>query len=330
MNYMRKTKSLEQKIYETQEWSKYGRLTKEKVYEIINILLERYEDDISCRKIRKISPIDIEIAMNNQEEVLNLLENGTNINQINEQGITPLITAIYFNNFSMVKLLIDKGADVNIKYNNDLTPLIIACNCHNDKIVKLLLENGANVDEVDKNGYNALQHAVNSGHAEGLTSNTYLFVEFDYAFGYQIQTKSSDSIDSQLNCIDLLIDNGIDINYINRRKDYKDEEKRINALSIALEGSGKRYTKIVDKLIEKGADKIAFELLVYDIYAYQELNFIEDIKDLDLSCWIDAPADYLHYLEYKKRVKKNNIKVHTDENFDSYKRPKVIRKQNNI
>ena len=322
---MKKTKSLEQKFYEMQSLHKYGRLPKENVYQIINDLLERHEN----KKKRKLTPIDIEIAMDNKEEVLKLLENGTNINQINEMGITPLMAAIYFNNENMVRLLIDKGADVNVKYNDDLTPLMLTCNHGNDKIVKILLENGAKIDEVDKHGYNALHHLVNSGNAEGLKSNHYLLPEFDYAFGYQINNDAY-SIDSDLNCIDLLVDNGIDINYINKIKDYADEEKKVNALSIALEGKGKEYTKMVEKLIEKGAEKVAFELLVYDIYAYQELNFIEDIKDLNLSCWIYAPADYLHYLEYKKRVTKYNIKVYTDENFDCYKRPKIIRKHNNI
>lgn len=312
----RKRKTLEEQVYEAQEWFNYGALEKQTVYEIVNKLLARFSYD--GRIFRELSPIIIEIAMDNKEEVIKLLENGIDVNEINKLGITPLMTAIYCNNFELVNLLIERGANVNYrKYK--VTPLILSCNNYNDEIVEILLRNGANVNELDLYGYNSLHHVVNCGNTSDLRSNYFLFDELQYAFSSKLK-KINSPIISRLRCIDLLVDNGIDVNFCN-------EKNGINALSIALEGYGSDYTKMIKKLIQKGAEKKAIEMTPFLIYAYQDLfDFIDDLKEFDLSCWPDALANFLNFIIYKKRIKKFNIEVYSKNTNDCYRRPKFVKK----
>ena len=62
------------------------------------------------------------------------------------------------------------------------------------------------------------------------------------------------------------------------------------------------------------------------IYDYQDsFSFIQDIKDLDISCWKDAPIEYLYYLKYLRAIKKFNIEMYTGNPNDGYRRSKLIK-----
>lgn len=312
-----KRKTLEEQVYESQERCYNGALEKPTVYETINKLIQRFSYD--GRIFRELDPITIEIAMDNKKEVVKLLENGIDVNEINKLGITPLITAIYFNNLEIANLLVERGANVNYRFYNGFTPLILSCNNHNDEIVEMLLKNGVNVNEVDSYGYNSLHHVVNCGNPSDLLSNFYLFDELKFAFSGKSK-KTNSSIISRLRCIELLIDNGIDASFCN-------EKNGINALSIVLEGDGRDCTKMIKKLIQKGAEKKAIEISPFKIYDYQDsFDFINDIKDFDLSCWPLALIRFLYFIIYKKRIKKFNIEVYYKDKKDCYKRPKFVKK----
>lgn len=72
-----------------------------------------------------------------------LIENGANVNEKDEFGITPLMHAASQGKFDIVKLLIKNGANVNAKDVWGSTPLYYAGLTDNTYIAKLLIENGA-------------------------------------------------------------------------------------------------------------------------------------------------------------------------------------------
>lgn len=274
-------------------------------------------------KIYKLNPLDIEIAMDNKKRVLNLIENGYDINSFNDRGITPLMIAIYLRKYEICKLLIENGADVNAIYEHyQFTPLIFACNAKDDQIIELLLQNGANINIKDKNGYDALHHLINNGTINNLISNYSLkFTELFYPFGVVCSSKFVK--EQVMRSIDLLIEYGLDIDYIN-----KENKEYVNALSIALE-SFRTDDYITKKLVENGALRNAFEINPGLIYGYQDdLKFIkEDLKARDLSGIPSMIFGYIVYLKYLNRIKKNNITVYYQENDNIYKRPKVLKKK---
>jgi len=80
-----------------------------------------------------------------------LVEQGVNINGINNSGETPLMAAINYtkrrniNNNSIINYLVEQGANVNAIDHLGNTPLTIACEYGNEAVVKYLIAKGANI-----------------------------------------------------------------------------------------------------------------------------------------------------------------------------------------
>lgn len=297
-------------IEEFYERTSYINHAREKVYDILNNLIYCLYDD----KI-KLSPIDIEIAMGNQERVEEFIDKNYDINLPNEMGITPLITAIYFKNYDIVRLLVENGADVNYIYKkNNFSPLIFACNARDEKIIELLLYYEADVHVKDVNGYDCLQHLISKGLPPALeTYNHHVIPELHWLFKNHYDSRNRK--EQNLKSIDLLIDYGIDINYINKLDGLS---KSVNALSILLEESSGNE-RAIKKLIEKGALKKVYEIDPEKIYGYQELS----MSDFPIT----KPLAYVYYCQYINLINKFNITVEVDEKTKHiFERPKVIRK----
>ena len=317
--YKKRNDSEEELLYEIYEKTKYTtKLSREQLYEMVNDELSEY-----CYNYSPLTALNIEILMNNIEEVENLLSNGHDINEKNDEGLTPLSEAIILNNYDIAKYLIENGAD--IKGTSKFMPLMISAEKENDKIMELLLENGANANELDINGFNALQHLFNYGGLTQLKSHIWSKgIPFHYLYKIRYQK-------NQLNCINLLNDAGIDINHttrINYRFNFKEESIPIDisALTIALNNVPIPSQKVIKRLIELGIEPKAYELMSSRIYDYQDsFSFIQDIKDLDISCWKDAPIEYLYYLKYLRAIKKFNIEMYTGNPNDGYRRSKLIK-----
>jgi ankyrin repeat protein len=89
--------------------------------------------------------MDALINKNNKDMIKLLINNGADVNAINNDGYTPLMVALS-NNYDkdIIELLINNGADVNAINDYWNTPLIYALTSINDKdIIQLLLDNGA-------------------------------------------------------------------------------------------------------------------------------------------------------------------------------------------
>lgn len=103
----------------------------------------------------------------NVKAVRNFLNNGANINQVDNDGNTPLYIASEKGQVEMVKLLLKKGAEVNKADKFEITPLNRASFKGHDKVVKLLLmAPGIKVNQEDESGGTPLDSASHWGHLE--------------------------------------------------------------------------------------------------------------------------------------------------------------------
>jgi len=88
---------------------------------------------------------------NNQACVLFLLDNGAQVNALDDNGYTALDDAARTGNLDAVKLLVKHNADVNLNHRNTrasfkLSPLFHAITSNHHEIVQFLLDNGANAN----------------------------------------------------------------------------------------------------------------------------------------------------------------------------------------
>lgn len=316
-------KSLEEQIYERYQLSgKYrDNISRQDIYDIINkLLLIKHNDSKNC-----LTPLNIEIAMNNKEEVIKLLENGKDINEVNSNNLTPLAEAIYLNYYDIAEFLIKNGA--SLEGNDSFNPLFVAAINKNYRMIELLLKNNANANQLDVHGFNALHHLFNNGSVRYLKAQTPRY-SLTFVSNYINRMDNKLSVyEQQLKCINLLYEYGIDVNYSNEIEYFFNLEEpttiKINPLSLALESSN---SKVLGRLIELGAERTAIELSTH-MYDYQDsFNFIADIMDGDISCWIDAPGEYINYLKYMHKIRKYDIDVFTGRADDGYRRSKLIKK----
>ena len=123
------------------------------------------------------------VEKNKKEKVIKLLKKGADINSIDQFSYSILGRAIVNRNIELAKLLIKNGADINPA--NCRTPLQIAIINNQLEMVIYLIAEGADVDSYDMWGYTPL-----SG----------------------ISLYSSNDMNTTIKILNLLIENGADIN----------------------------------------------------------------------------------------------------------------------
>ncbi len=95
------------------------------------------------------------------ENIEKYLENGNDINIINEDGNTLLMQAVSIGYYDLADYLIDRNADINITNNNGENALILSANY--PYIMNLLINNNADINISDNNGKTALHYACEYG-----------------------------------------------------------------------------------------------------------------------------------------------------------------------
>lgn len=92
--------------------------------------------------------------------IMLLVDNGADIFDFDEEGVSIFDMAITYNNIEMVKYLISKGIDVNSTTRRSrFTPLMAAACYGRLEIAKLLLAHGADRDAVDAKGISVIDFA---------------------------------------------------------------------------------------------------------------------------------------------------------------------------
>lgn len=96
-----------------------------------------------------------------------LLDQGANIEEGSNMGLTPLTAAVYNQKFDMVKFLVDKGADVNGNFTiNKWAPLHFAAYNGNTAIAEFLLNHKADVNALTVVSATPLHWAISEDHAD--------------------------------------------------------------------------------------------------------------------------------------------------------------------
>ncbi|NXC54245.1 RN5A ribonuclease, partial [Aleadryas rufinucha] len=208
------------------------------------------------------SKLNAAVRNGDKEAVLELLEQGADVNSKVGSGWTPLQTAVQTGEEDLVRLLLDRGASVHARKDNGGTAFTEAGIAGNVDILQLLLEHGSNVNEQDINGFTAFMEAAWYGKEEAL--------RFLYSRGAEVNLRRETSEEKarlhkggatalmdacrerHFSAVKILVQEmGADVNI----RDNRDRNALIHALK---KGSDKkRYesaVSIVHFLLERGVD----------------------------------------------------------------------------
>ncbi|NXO29654.1 RN5A ribonuclease, partial [Cisticola juncidis] len=113
---------------------------------------------------------ELHTAVRNKDKqaVLELLEQGADVNSRAGSGWTPLHSAVQAREEGLVRLLLDWGASVHARKDNGGTAFTEAGIAGNVGILELLLERGADINDRDINGFTAFMEAAWYGKEEAL------------------------------------------------------------------------------------------------------------------------------------------------------------------
>lgn len=107
-------------------------------------------------------------ALNGQiAPVDNLINQGADVNHINQEGRTALMLASFNGHFDIVNLLINKGANINLVDNLGRSALMFASTGPFKETVDILIKKGADINKTDnEEKFTALMFAASEGQAD--------------------------------------------------------------------------------------------------------------------------------------------------------------------
>jgi hypothetical protein len=108
-------------------------------------------------------PLHTAIFNGDINEALKIIDQGVNLNEKNNKGMTPMMMAAMFGFSAVVNYLILKGANMNEKDKDGKTVFMLVIGLGNQTMVELLLNAGAKLNEVDDLGYTPLMIAAITG-----------------------------------------------------------------------------------------------------------------------------------------------------------------------
>ncbi|XP_062983393.1 ankyrin repeat domain-containing protein 50-like [Elgaria multicarinata webbii] len=107
-------------------------------------------------------------ALEREDSVRLLLENGARVNQRDANGRTLLASAAHSGNHEVAGLLLARGAQAEGPDRHGQTPMTLAARQGHTRVLLCLLAHGANVDRPDREGWTALRAAAWGGHSEAV------------------------------------------------------------------------------------------------------------------------------------------------------------------
>ncbi len=94
------------------------------------------------------------------ETILLLIDNGADIFDVDDEGVSIFDMAITYDNIELVKYLIKQGKDVNDTTRKSGFTALMGAACYGRvEIAKILLENGADQNVRDSKGFSAIDFA---------------------------------------------------------------------------------------------------------------------------------------------------------------------------
>ena len=148
--------------------NKYYKNLLERTFEIpINIYDKEFNKYIlRCLDIKNLTPLENAIKHDNTPVIMVLINNGAEINHINEKSKNSiLMNAIENNNTECIDLLLQQKIDINyVNPINQKNALIVAIEKKNYEIFKSLIKNGADVNYIQQDtDKSVLMYALDSG-----------------------------------------------------------------------------------------------------------------------------------------------------------------------
>ncbi len=116
-----------------------------------------------CMGYISFTPLHLAVCLEDKETVTLLVENGAEVNSINNVGSTPLHYACCLQNKEILYFLLDNGADIHIKNDYGCTPLHFVLRGYQKEkkeIVDLFISKGSDINLRDKDGFNSLYYAL--------------------------------------------------------------------------------------------------------------------------------------------------------------------------
>ncbi|MEQ2165723.1 Ankyrin repeat domain-containing protein 50, partial [Goodea atripinnis] len=183
----------------------------------------------------------VQQALEREDSIRTLLDNGASVNQCDSSGRTLLANAAYSGNLDVVNLLISRGANMELEDNHGQTALTLAARQGHTK-------HGAEVNKADNEGRTALIAAAYMGHRE--------IVEHLLDHGAEVNHQDVDgrtalsvaalcipASKGHASVVSLLIDRAAEV-------DHCDKDCMTPLLVAGYEG----HVDVVDLLLEGGAD----------------------------------------------------------------------------
>ncbi|MDX1917298.1 MAG: ankyrin repeat domain-containing protein [Rickettsiaceae bacterium] len=201
------------------------------------------------------------ISANDIREVIDLINQGADVNGRDRYNKTALIKAAFNGHTEVAALLLEKGAEVNGQHSSGATALVCAAFNGHTEVAALLLEKGADLNAIARPlKTTALMEAARRGHTEVAALLLEKGADVDAKDNYGRTAFMYALFEWHNKVAELLLERGVDVNDV-------DCDGQTTLMNAAFLG----YNSVVEFLLEKGADVNAEDrhgrtALVYAIY----------------------------------------------------------------
>ncbi|XP_041120719.1 ankyrin repeat domain-containing protein 50 [Polyodon spathula] len=185
----------------------------------------------------------VQQALEREDSIKTLLDNGASVNQNDSSGRTLLANAAYSGNLDVVNLLISRGSSLEIEDGHGQTALTLAARQGHTKVVNCLIGYGANINHTDQDGWTALRSAAWGGHSEVVSALLYAGAKVDCADADSRTALRAAAWGGHEDIVLNLLQHGAEVN-------KADNEGRTALIAAAYMG----HREIVEHLLDHGAE----------------------------------------------------------------------------
>nr|XP_006629224.1 PREDICTED: ankyrin repeat domain-containing protein 50 [Lepisosteus oculatus]XP_015199474.1 PREDICTED: ankyrin repeat domain-containing protein 50 [Lepisosteus oculatus] len=185
----------------------------------------------------------VQQALEREDSIRTLLDNGASVNQSDSSGRTLLANAAYSGNLDVVNLLISREANLEIEDGHGQTALTLAARQGHTKVVNCLIGCGANINHTDHDGWTALRSAAWGGHSEVVSALLYSGAKVDCADADSRTALRAAAWGGHEDIVLNLLQHGAEVN-------KADNEGRTALIAAAYMG----HREIVEHLLDHGAE----------------------------------------------------------------------------